>query len=351
MKRMLIVQVILLVALIALGSVGVSDAQEIKKENCFFLSSLHYTAKGMEYWYDKANRGLELLSDVPYSNLTCKNCHVSGCDRCHKVEKDKKLIYSTEAAKNQTMCLGCHAREQAIIGIDRAAKQPDVHVAKGMKCTDCHSARDMHGDGIEYVSMKQPGAMDPKCEKCHPTVKPTDSHTVHGEKVDCKACHVRHVVSCTNCHFDTQIREGKRVAIPVSGWIFLMNSGGKVSSANMQTFVVKSNKTFFMFAPNMSHSVMKEGRKCDDCHGTNIMKEVQSGKVRLTWLEKGKVMNLKGVIPAVKGVDYQCIYQDRKEGKWVPIKNPSPPIYHYAAFGEPLSNEQLNKLLEPRGKK
>jgi hypothetical protein len=346
MRRTRMIQVILAVALMAFGLSGISYGQEIKKENCFFLSSLHYTAKGMEYWYDKANGGLEIIAGVPYSNLSCKNCHVPGCDRCHRVEKDKKLIYSTEAAKNQTMCLECHAREQAIIGIDRAAKQPDVHVAKGMKCTDCHSAREMHGDGIEYVSMKQPGAMDPKCEKCHPTVKPTESHTVHGEKVDCKACHVRHVVSCTNCHFDTQIREGKRVAIPVSGWIFLMNSGGKVSSANMQTFVVKGNKTFFMFAPNMSHSVMKEGRKCDDCHGTKIMKDIQSGKVKLTWLEKGKVMNLKGVIPVVKGVDYQCIYQDRKEGNWVPVQNPSEPIYHYAAFGEPLSKEQLDKLVQ-----
>jgi hypothetical protein len=119
-----------------------------------------------------------------------------------------------------------------------------------------------------------------------------------------------------------------------------------VTSASMQTFVVKSDKTFFMFAPHMSHSIMKEGRKCDGCHGTKIIKDVQSGKVKLTWLEEGKVKNLKGVIPVVKGVDYQCIYQDRKEGKWVPIQNPSKPLYHYAAFGEPLSEGQLDKLIQ-----
>jgi len=345
MKKVWIVQLALL-SLIVVGLGEQSSSQEIKKENCFFLSSLHYTAKGMEYWYDKANGGLELLSGVPYSKLTCQNCHVPGCDRCHKVEKDKKAAYSTQAAKNQAMCLECHAREQAVIGIDRAAKQEDVHFAKGMKCMDCHSSREMHGDGTAYISLKQRDAMDTKCEKCHPSVKSTESHTVHGDKVDCKACHVRHVVGCTNCHFDTFIKEGKRTAIPVSGWVFLMNYGGKVSSANMQTFVVKGDKTFFMFAPHMSHSIMKEGRKCDGCHGTNIMKDVQSGKVKLTWLEKGKVMNLKGVIPVVKGVDYQCVYQDRKEGKWIPIKNPAIPIYHYAAFGEPLSEEQLKKLVQ-----
>jgi hypothetical protein len=351
MKRVLIVQVILVVALMVFGLGGVSDGQEIKKENCFFLSSLHHTAKGMGYWYDKANGGLELLSGVPYSNLGCKNCHAPGCDRCHKVTKDGRAEYSAKAAKNQVMCLECHAREQAILGIDRAAKQEDVHVVKDMKCMDCHSRREMHGDGTEYVSLKQPGAMDTNCEKCHPSVKPTDSHTVHGGKLDCKACHVRHVVSCTNCHFDTLVKEGKRVAIPVSGWVFLMNYAGKVTSASMQTFVVGADKTFFMFAPHMSHSVMKDGRKCDGCHGTETVKNVQKGKVTLTWLEEGKVKNLKGVIPVVKGVDYQCIYQDRKEGNWVPIQNPSKPIYHYAACGEPLSKEQLDRLVKSMGKK
>jgi hypothetical protein len=350
MKRMLIVQVILLVVLMAFGLGGISNGQEIKKENCFFLSSLHYTAKGMGYWYDKANGGLEIISEVPYLNLGCKNCHVPGCDRCHKVTKDGKAEYSTKAAKNQDMCLECHAREAAILKIDRAAKQEDVHFAKGMKCMDCHSAREMHGDGTEYVSLKQPGAMDTKCEKCHSSVKPSESHTVHGGKLDCKACHTRQEVSCTNCHFETLVKEGKRVAIPVSGWVFLMNYGGKVTSANMQNFVLKGEKTFFMFAPEMSHSIMKDGRKCDGCHGTEIAKQVQKGKITLTWLKEGKVKNLKGVVPVVKGVDYQCIYQDRKEGKWVPMKNSSPPVYHYAALGEPLSKEQLNKLVQRMGK-
>jgi len=351
MKRVFIVQVILVVALMLLGLDGVSYGQEIKKENCFFLSGLHYTAKGMGYWYDKANGGIEIISGVPYSDLGCKNCHVPGCDRCHKITKDGKAEYSKKAAKNQAMCLECHAREQAIMNIDRAANQEDVHFAKGMKCMDCHSAREMHGDGIEYVSLKQPGTMDTRCEKCHSSVKPSESHTVHGDKLDCKACHTRQEVSCTNCHFETLVKEGKRIAIPVSGWVFLLNYGGKVTSANMQTFVLKGEKTFFMFAPEMSHSIMKDGRKCDGCHGTEIMKQVQKGKITLTWLEEGKVKNLKGVVPVVKGVDYQCVYQDRKEGKWVPIQNPSKPIYHYAAFGEPLSKEQLDKLVQYVGKK
>jgi hypothetical protein len=127
---------------------------------------------------------------------------------------------------------------------------------------DCHTAGDVHGDGTEYVSMKQPGAVSPKCEGCHAKTSPTVSHDVHAGKRDCKACHVRQVVSCTNCHVETLLKTGKRVAVPVSDWVFLMNHEGKVTSANMQTFVAAGDKTFLMFAPQFSHSVTRAGRTC-----------------------------------------------------------------------------------------
>jgi hypothetical protein len=192
--------------------------------------------------------------------------------------------------------------------------------------------------------MKEAGAMEETCEKCH-TPKMSRSHTVHGGKVDCKACHEQHVISCTNCHFETLMQEGKRVAIPVSGWLFLMNLDGKVTSANMQSFVVKGNKTFVMFAPQHSHSIMKKGRECDECHATQIMQEVQKGTVRLTRLEDGKLQNIKGVIPVAEDVNWEMVYQDREQSKWVPLSNPAQPILHYAGYGKPLTKDQIRNLL------
>jgi hypothetical protein len=326
-------------------------AQKNVEEETIFQRSLHYTAKGMAYWYDKANGGLESITGIPYSELGCKNCHVEHCDRCHLDQSNNLPAYSTSAARQQDMCLQCHAREAAILKIDREADQVDIHAAKGMSCMDCHSAREMHGDGIEYVSMKQFKAMDAKCEKCHTTLGESTSHTIHQGKVDCQACHDRHVVSCTNCHFETLVSEGKRVAIPVSGWTFLMNYNGKVTSANMQTFVVKGDQTFLMFAPQHSHSVMATGRTCAECHATKIVKQVRKGKAKLTWLKDGRLENLKGVIPVVENMNWQMVYQDRKEGQWVPIGNPSTPKIHYAGFGEPLTAEQMKKLLQKQGEK
>jgi hypothetical protein len=239
---------------------GSTAQKQIEDKDCLFLRSLHYTANGMRYWYSKKTGGLELVTGVPYADLSCKNCHTAGCDRCHKAEKEKTLRYSINAAKNQNMCLECHGREKAMIAIDQKANQEDVHTVQGMACANCHSAREMHGDGTGHLSMKQPNVMDTKCENCHEAVSQTEAHIVHQEKLDCKACHVRHVLSCTNCHFGNMVQKGVRKAMPVSGWMFLMNYAGKVTSANMQTFVAEGNKTFLIFAPHMSHSIMKKGR-------------------------------------------------------------------------------------------
>ncbi len=323
------------------------ESGEFDKEECMFLSSLHYTARGMEYWYKKENGGLETLTGIPYGELTCGDCHVKSCDDCHKTEKNGKYHYSTAAARNPEICLNCHSREKLLMKIDKEAGQPDVHTAVDMNCMDCHSARDVHGDGIAYDSMKQPGAIETKCEDCHPSIEQTKSHTIHENKLDCNACHVRHVVSCTNCHFDVFLKTGKKLKIPEWGWMFLINHDDEVTSANMQTFVYDSDKTFLIFAPHMSHSIMKTGRDCEECHGTETVKQAMEGSISLTWRQNGGVENLKGVIPVVEDVKYKCVYQDRREEQWVPIQNPAEPLIQYPAYGKPLTERQLKSLSKP----
>ncbi len=338
---------------ITLGLFVNAYSDDVKKEDCFFLKSLHHTIKGMAYWYDKNNGGVETLTGIPYSSskLDCLNCHVKSCDACHKTAEGEKSFYTVKAAANQEMCLKCHKREMSIMKMDKDTGQEDVHFAKKMECKDCHTAREAHGDGIEYNSMKQTGAMDAKCENCHKSVPQTASHQIHRNKLDCEACHVRHVLSCSNCHMETLVKEGKRASIPLTGWVFLMNYNGKVTSADMQSFVVKDKRTFLMFAPQNSHSIMKQGRKCNDCHGTDIVKQIEKGTLRLTWLENSVVKNVKGVIPVVDGVKYECVYQNHENGKWMPIENPPAPMIHYVGYGTPLTKAQLNKMAQLMGKK
>lgn len=316
------------------------------KDDSFFKKSLHSTAGGMSFWYSKNNGGLETLTDIPYndSRLDCVNCHISSCDRCHKIEKGRKLYYSVENAKKVEICLACHKREKAILDINSKKNEVDVHTLKNFKCFDCHSSSDIHGDGNEYESMKQEGVINIHCEDCHSNVKPSLSHNIHGEKLECKACHISRVVSCTNCHIDTIVKEKKRVDIKVTDWVFLINYNGKVTSGNMQNFVVSGNKTFLLFAPQNSHSIKKEGRKCNECHGTEVVRQLMDGRLRLTWLENGEVKNQKGIIPVVEDVLYEAVYQDYQDGKWIPIKDPFPAKIQYAGYGKPLSKEQLKRL-------
>ena len=340
-------QLFILILLLFLfgGMFNKSEAQLANGENCIYFSSLHSSASGMAYWYSKEQGGLESITGIPYEQVGCTKCHVNSCDECHKTNVNGRPVYSTDFARSQSTCMKCHARESAMImKIDKAANTPDVHFKADMTCMDCHTAREVHGDSILYKSMKQPGAMDVTCEQCHEEVSDSKSHTVHGDKLDCKACHVRHVISCNNCHVETMLKEKKRVAQSVSGWKFLMNYKGKVTSANMQTFVAPENKTFMIFAPQFSHSVKKEGDKCEDCHGNDNVKKVVGKEINLTWLENGTIVNTKGIIPVVDGVTYNTSYQNHNNGVWTPIQNPEKPKLQYVGFGSPLSKEQLKKL-------
>lgn len=340
---------LLLLVAFALCSPCPASAQQITKENCFYLTSLHYTARGMSYWYDKAQGGLETLTGVPYAQAGCTNCHVSSCDACHRKEVQGKPVYDTKMAKEQGTCLKCHGRESLMITkIDKESNTPDVHFAKGMSCTDCHTAREIHGDGVERESMKAPGAMDAKCENCHPAVSKSLSHTAHGNRLHCNACHVRHVVSCNNCHWDTMIKEKKRVSRPLYGWKFLMNYNGQVTSANMQTFIAPQDRVLMMFAPMFSHSVKKDGSRCEECHASGIVKDIQKGRIVINRLEGGKETNLKGIIPVVDGVRYDLVYHNFADNAWTPIANPVVEKVQYVGYGTPLTKEQIRRMASPQ---
>jgi len=344
MKRTVLVLVSAIMLGALMGGGYFLHAGQITEDDCFFLSSLHYTAEGMRYWYDKENGGFEAVCGVPYDDLVCKHCHTPSCDVCHKRESDGTLSYLTEWAKDQGLCLKCHSRERKMIGIDQQRNEIDVHFAMGMQCTDCHTAKEMHGDGTAYNSMKQTGAMETRCGNCHSNVSTSRSHTVHGEKLDCAACHTRRVVTCYNCHFDAQVKQGKKISIPTTDWVFLINYDGKVTSANFQSLEYQG-ETFVTYAPQFSHSVMREGRKCQECHGTKTVKALKKKNLKLTWYKKGELQSVEGVIPIVDG-KLDLLFLDRKDGEWFPIRKAPPPMVQYSGYGTPISDEQLKKLAE-----
>ena len=318
----------------------------------FYHNSLHATGEGMRRWYEEDN-GFMNITDIPYAKLDCKNCHADSCDRCHTERNGGKKVFSLQKARNSEMCLECHARQKVTMKVDKALGIEDVHATAGLECTDCHGAKDVHGDGAKYGSMRDPGAVEAACINCHADVaKANPSHKRHIKNIDCAACHVSNTITCYNCHFDSFMATGKRPGnfIPGKDWLLLVNHEGKVTSGNAQTLVYKGKK-FIAYVPYFTHSIMKKARQCDDCHGAEASKLLnEGGHVPVVKWEDGKLKPFKGVIPWIEG-KLDWVYLDKKESKWVPMPNMSPDLTQRAGHATPLTEKQLRRLKSPQEKK
>jgi hypothetical protein len=193
------------------------------------------------------------------------------------------------------------------------------------------------------------------CEECHveqeresPEFDPdTESHSVHGDKLACAACHVQNTVSCYNCHFDSFLETGKKKGnfVPMKDWLLLINHEGQVTSGNVQTLVYQ-NKKFVAYAPYFTHSISAEGRLCDDCHQNKAVQQIQNGsRVPVVGFENGQVQTWKGVVPVMKG-KLDWVFLNKTESGWAPIADPAPPVEQYVGFGTPLTAEQFERMAE-----
>jgi len=325
--------------------IGQEQEQKPLPTENFYNKSLHYTNKGIAYMYSKESGGLETITGVPGSELGCDKpeCHVRSCDACHALETDGKMSYSLTPAKSQEVCARCHPVEK---------DDPDVHFSRGMKCMDCHTVREIHGDGVEYNSYNQPGAIETTCESCHTDISQTESHTVHKGKLDCPTCHVMQSTTCYNCHIDARLAKIKGASMQLKNLLFLVNHDGKVKLGNFLSHVYK-NKTMISLAPSFGQSIKKEGLGCPACHNTQIVKDIAKDKFKLaTWDNKKKeIKHPEGIVPVLDGMTWRIVPLSYDGTTWTPIVDPEQPIIHYAGYCTPLTGAQFAKLKVSQGKK
>lgn len=167
-------------------------------------------------------------ADVHLRNL-CASCHLGkeknefaqlsqvsrggGCLACHllydsisfaelkvyRARRDFAPKYHPEISMNvrDIACFGCHSRSGRIstnyqglmettlseppFGLDTNFVQlqdgrvfikttPDVHFTKGISCIDCHTSRELMGNGIEYEHKEE--QVEIGCADCHPSNEP-----------------------------------------------------------------------------------------------------------------------------------------------------------------------------------
>lgn len=301
-------------------------------------NSLHGTTAGMAYWYSSQNGGFENISNIPYDNLTCKNCHVesNACNTCHVREGD---------VPTNSACLNCHGRQKTEILLGYT----DVHSSMGFVCAKCHGEEDVHGDGKTYNSMLE-GAILIKCYDCHTQIASNTAHNQHlgaldnfeDDELDCSACHVKSVVTCYNCHFESEVNQGQKVAYGrFHSWKFLVKRNGKVHAGNIMS-ITYQGKAFVALAPFYGHTIYKPDPStiCDECHNNPIVQEYNlNGTMTAVWwnADSLKLKYFKGVIPVPQdwrtSLKFSFVTKD-DQGNWIHLKDDAD--LKQILFAEPL---------------
>ena len=351
--------------------------------------SLHLkrTAKGT--FYKKENGGFELLTGIPFDELHCKDCHSNtgeladgrpvphpytpSCNDCHDFTKKPSV-------DSPWVCLSCHSRQRSEVVYFNKLPEPkdlswqDLHERNGMTCISCHTGDHLHQDASGQASMLDADGIDARCENCHDGTQLTrEHHSIHGDRLACAACHTKSVLTCSNCHFDTEVAVNGRFKRPISknrNFMFLVNRKGsgpggidQVYPATYQS-VVYQGKTFYALAPYTSHTITKQGKSCEECHANERLAEYDtSGKVNITkWNEKTRKLDVTtGVIPVPPDWEKALAFdfadfvgeltEPGQKDKWVFLKHGADLTQMMKAYAEPLTQEQLSKLRTPASSK
>lgn len=153
-----------------------------------FCSLCHVGRETNRVWAGSHGSGCATCH-FPYSD----NATYQGGDKTVKGEWPYSETHRLEALPEDEVCRRCHNRSGRIAltyqglsdsndglvptregmpgprllgGLrDATAISPDIHHAKGMDCIDCHTSRDIMGDGYAYRNLYQQTEI--KCEDCH----------------------------------------------------------------------------------------------------------------------------------------------------------------------------------------
>ncbi len=103
------------------------------------------------------------INDVTYHGLaveTCTTCHNRGKRIGVSFQGLMETPYASPYDENGTEQPGLHTKHYI-------AMEQDIHYQKGMKCQDCHTSIDVHGDG--FLAPTNLAAVQIECSDCHGT--------------------------------------------------------------------------------------------------------------------------------------------------------------------------------------
>lgn len=186
------------------------DCHEDITEN--YRTSLHISLTPFKRTIDlRANPDKAIYQKVNTAREThCGACH-SSCGQCHisRPESVEGGLLEGHLFQKRppmhTVCTACHGSriEKEYLGKNKGIP-PDVHKQKYFKCTKCHHADEMHGDGNDYNNRYEV-ENGPKCVDCHQEIYDeksanSEQHKTHRDRVSCNVCHSMPYKNCYACH-------------------------------------------------------------------------------------------------------------------------------------------------------
>ena len=137
---------------------------------------------------------------------------------------------------------------------------PDIHFAKGMECIDCHTSRDVMGDGYAYANMYL--QTEVRCEDCHGGAEPPKWREISRENEDA----VRE-----SRNYKVQMRPGMKMVLTGKGRQF---SNVFVQDGKVYVLGKKSGKLHLsnVITGTPAHTVVGHGRlECYACHSRTVV--------------------------------------------------------------------------------
>ena len=287
----------------------------------------------------------------PIRHQLTKRIGVTQCATCHnggsRAAMNLRGMMEAPPEGRQTFTY-----DQDLLHGHAYTKQPaDVHFERGLACIDCHTEREMHGDGQVYA--KRHYEVEVRCESCHGTpdkvatgvtaqgrrlrnvfvaeapnptglvtlvskltgkvhpvpqlatlpTQPAGHEPQHLARTECFACHTAWAPTCYGCHIKadyTAYQRPVQVAFDhlkeeyaKQGWFRLtagvrfadpepvlgLNWRGKVvpfvpRAQPVFTYVNPQGQTEYAFKkfgfahnPIVPHTVVRQSRTCESCHG------------------------------------------------------------------------------------
>jgi hypothetical protein len=118
--------------------------------------------------YEGGNKSMQGKAGHSASHAMAALPDTQVCARCHS--RSGRIAYSYQGLYDGNNSLVPTLRGEAGPVMASGARNlvhiaPDVHFAAGMECIDCHTSRDVMGDGFQYQNMYL--QTEVACEDCH----------------------------------------------------------------------------------------------------------------------------------------------------------------------------------------